>query len=222
MLKNCSLLLVSLYLVTFAIALPLMCCLLPLHHSLYYQLFTRLAVLIRPDMTYQMDNELLAELFTKNSERLDASNKFFEQRMPSFIMKNISTSPVKYQMQSDIVEGGARLAQQMTFWLEHTNAAVTVNVVIISAGRDSVVSNGQKFAPRYLTQNVARFMNIISEQKYSSQVSYQLLVCSVGEHVTVEEQSISHLVQLVRDPQLDSGSTFGPFHDRLAWRLVVL
>lgn len=217
MLKYCSLLLLCLYLVTFAIVLPLMCFLFALHHSLYYQLFTRLTVLVKPDMSYQMDSELFAELFTKNSERLDAANIFLEQHQPSFVMKNVSTSPVIYQMQSDI-EGCPQLAHQVPLWLEHTNAAVTVNVVIINAGRDSIVSNGQKFAPHYLTQNVARFMALISEQKHSSRVSYQLLVCSVGQHVSVEEQSIGRLVKLFRDPQLDSGFTFGPFHDILAWR----
>jgi len=219
---NCSLLHTCLYLLTFTIVLPLICFLSPLRHSVYYQLFTRLSVLLKPDRTSQLDNDLLNELFTKNSERLDVANRFLELQQPSFVRKNVSTFPVKYQGKS-YVKGGADLAQQVPSLLEHTadNTAVTVSVVIISAGRDIVVSNGEKFSPRYLTQNVARFMALTSEQKHSDQVSYQLLVCSVGEHITAEELSVGRVVQAIRDPQLDSGFTFGPFHDRLAWRLVV-
>lgn len=219
---NCSLLHICLYLLTFTIVLPLICFLLPLNHSVYYQLFTRLTVLVKPDMTSQMDNDLLSELFTKNRERLDAANSFLELQRPSVVMENVSTLPVKYRGKS-YVEDGVHIAQ-MPSWLKDidtSDAAVTVSIVIISAGRDSVVSNGVKYAPHYLMQNVARFMTLISEQKHSNGVSYQLLVCSVGEHFTAEEHSVARLIQVVRDPQLDSGFTFGPFHDRLAWRLVL-
>jgi len=219
---NCSLLLICLYLLTFTIVLPLMCFLLPLNHSVYYQLFTRLTVLVKPDMTSQMDNDLLSELFTKNRERLDAANGFLELQQPSVVMENVSTLPVKYRAKS-YIEDGVHVAQ-VPSWLQDVDtndAVVTVNIVIISAGRDGVVSNGVKYAPHYLMQNVARFMALISEQKQSDRVSYQLLVCSVGEHFTAEEHSVGHLIRVVRDPQLDSGFTFGPFHDRLAWRLVL-
>jgi len=219
---NCTLLPVHLYLLTFAVVLPLICFLLPLHHSVYYQLFTRLAVRVKPDMMYQMDSDLLSEVFSRNSERLDAANRFLELQQQLFVTNNVSMSAAKYREMSH-VDGSAHLAQQVQSSSEHmnTNAAITVRVIIISAGRDSVVSSGQKFAPRYLTQNVARFMALISDQKHFNQVSYHLLVCSVGDLVTAEERSVGHVVRLIRDPQLDSGVTFGPFHDRLAWRLVV-
>jgi len=217
---NRSLLPVCLYLLTFAVGLPLICLLLPLRHSVYYQLFTKLVVLVKPDATSQMDIDLLSELFTKNSERVDVAKSFLERQQSNFVIKNVSTVPVRYQ-----VKDGANLARIMPSWLKSstvdTKVAVTVSVVIVSAERDSVISSGQKFAPHYLTQNVARFMALLGEQRHSDHVLYQLLVCSVGEHLTAEEQSISRLVQLVRDPQLDSGFTFGPFHDRLAWRLGV-
>ena len=218
---KCTLLLIYLYLLTFTVVLPLICCLLPVHQSVYYQLLTRLNVLLKPDITYQMDNDLLTELFTKNTERLDVASRFLELQQP-LVTKNDSALPLKYLVQSH--PGiNARLAQQVPAWTEsmNTNAAATVTVLIISAGRDSVVSSGQEFAPGYLMQNVARFMALISQQKHSDRVSYQLLVCSVGERITAEEHSVSRLVPLIRDPQLDSGLTFGPFHDRLAWRLVV-
>ena len=184
---------------------------------MYYQLFTKLAVLMKPDRVSEMDNDLLGELFTKNSEQVDIANSFLELQQTS-VTRNVSTFPVKYRRKSYM-----HLALQLPLRSEHidTNAAVTVRVVIISAGRDSIVSNGQKFSPQYLTQNVARFMTMISEQKLYNQVSYHLLVCSVGKRVTAEEYSVGRVVQLIRDPQLDNGVTFGPFHDRLAWRLVV-
>jgi len=219
---NCSLLPICLYLLTFTIVLPLICFLLPLNHCVYYQLFTRLTVLVKPDVTAQVDNDLLSELFTKNSERLNAANSFLEWQQTSVVTQHVSTLPAKYRGKS-YVEGSVHLAQ-VPSWsqdIDTNSAAVTVSVVIISAGRDSVVSGGQKFAPHYLTQNVARFMALINEQKHSNQVSYQLIVCSVGEHFTAEEHSVGHLIPVVRDPQLDSGFTFGPFHDRLAWRLVL-
>jgi len=213
---------IHLYLLTFTVILPLVCFLLPLQHSLYYQLFTKLTVLVKPDMTSQMDIDLLGELFTKNSERLDAADSFLELQQPSLVTKFFSSLPAEYRVKSHI-EDGAHLGQQVPSRLEHvdTNTAVTVRVAIISAGRDGVVSSGKKFSPRYLTQNVARFMSLIGQQEHSDQVSYQLLVCSVGEHITAEEHTVGRVVQVVRDPHLDSGFTFGPFHDRLAWRSVV-
>jgi len=221
--QMCSLFAVCLYLLTFAIVLPLICFMLPLHHSIYYKLFTRLTVLVKPDVTSQMDIDLLSELFTENSERVDVANRFLEWQQSNFAVKNVSNMPAKYRVKTHIV-GGAHLAQEVPLWMDHvavnTNAAVSVSVVIISAGRDIIVSNGQQFSPYYLTQNVARFMMLINERRHFDPVSYQLLVCSVGERFTAEEQSVSHLVKLIRDPQLDNGITFGPFHDRLAWRLL--
>jgi len=218
---KCTLSPIHLYLLTFTIVLPLICCLLPLHQSVYYQLFTRLNVLLKPDMTSQMDSDLLTELFTKNAERLNVANRFLELQQP-FVTKNVSSLPLKYLVKL-YPKVGAYLEQQVPARMEHvnTNSAVTVAIVVISAGRDSVVSSGQQFALGYLTQNVARFITLISQQIRSDGVSYRLLVCSVGEHITAEEQSVGRLVPLVRDPQLNSGFTFGPFHDRLAWRLVV-
>jgi len=217
---NCSLLPICLYLLTFAIVLPLICFMLPLHHSVYYQLFVRLTVLVKPDATTQMDIDLLSELFRKNSERVDVANRFLEWQQSNSVIKNVSTLPVNNQVKTHI-EDDINLAQEVERVTVDTNAAVTVSVVIISAGRDGAISNGQKYAPHYLTQNIARFMTLIGEQRHFDQVSYQLLVCSVGEHFTAEEESVAHLVQLVRDPQMDTGFTFGPFHDRLAWRSVV-
>jgi len=218
---KCTLLPVHLYLLTFAVVLPLICCLLPLHQSVYYQLLTRLYVLLKPDVTFQMDSDLLTELFTKNAERLDVANRFLELQQP-FVVENVSTLPWKYLVKS-YPEVGAHFAQQVHAWTEHvnTNSSVTVTIVVISAGRDIVVSSGQQFSPGYLTQNVARFIALISQRKHTDSVSYRLLVCSVGERITAEERSVGRLVPLIRDPQLDSGFTFGPFHDRLAWRLVV-
>ena len=219
----CSLLIPTcLYFATFAIVLPVVCFVLPLHHSVYYQLFTHLNGLMKLDIASQMDSDLLNELFTKNNERLDVANRFLELKQKSSVNVSVSALPVKYLAKSH-GKVDARLMQQEPSWLEHVNtdAPVTVTVVIISAGRDSVISSGQQFSPRYLTQNVARFLALVGEQKPTDGVSYQLLVCSVGEHITAEEYSLGHVVQLIRDPQLDSSSTFGPFHDRLAWRLAV-
>jgi len=216
-----TLILIYIYVLTFAIVLPLICCLLPLRQSVYYQLLTRVNVLLKPDMAYQMDNDLLTELFTKNAERLDVANRFLQLQQP-FVTKNVTGLPLKYLVQSHS-EVDAHLAQQVRVWTEHvnTNSAVSVTVLVISAGRDSVVSSDQQFAPGYLTQIVARFIALFSQQQHSDRVSYRLLVCSVGEHITTEEHTVGRLVPLVRDAQLDSGLTFGPFHDRLAWRLVV-
>ena len=206
---------------TFTIVLPLICFLLPLNQSIYYQLFRKLNVLLKPDAISHTDGELLTELFTKNTERLNAADKFLELQQ-SLVAKNGSTQPVKYWVKSYTGVSSA-LAQQMPLWLERSNSngAVTVSIVIISAGRDSVVSSGQQFAPRYLTQNVAHFISHISDGQRSNRVSYHLSVCSVGERITAEERSVGRLVPIIRDPRLDRGYTFGPFHDRLAWRLVV-
>jgi len=217
---NCSILVICLYLLTFVVVLPAICFVLPLHHSVYYQLFNKLVVLVKLDATFQMDIDLLSKLFVTNIERVDVANRFLEHQQSNLVIQKVSTLPVKFEVKTHI-EDDANLAQEVEHVTVDTSAAVAVSVVIISAGRDSVVSNGQKYAPQYLTQNVARFMALIGEQKQFDQVLYHLLVCSVGEHITAEEQSIGHLVQLVRDPQLDSGFTFGPFHDRLAWRSVV-
>jgi len=212
---------IHLYLLTFTICLPVVCYVLSLHQSLYYQLLTTLTTIVKPDTASEMDNELLSELFTKNTERLHIANRFLEFQHTSTVTKNFSVLPVTYPVmsQANVV---VYFSQQLSLWVEHVNtdAASTVKVVIISAGRDGVISNGQQFAPHYLTQNIARFMALISEHKYSDQVSFQLLVCCTGEHVTAEEKSLGRLVQLIRNPLLDSGFTFGPFHDRLAWRLV--
>lgn len=218
---KCTLSPICLYLLTFTVVLPLICCLLPLRQSVYYQLLTSLYVLLKPDTTLQMDNELITELFAKNAERLDVANRFIELQQ-LFVMKNVSVLPLKYVVKS-YPKVGPLLAHQVPARTEdiNSNSVVTVAVVVISAGRDVIVSSGQKYAPGYLTQNVARFIALIGERKQSDRVSYQLLVCSVGDHATAEEHSLGRLVPLIRDPQQDSGFTFGPFHDLLAWRLVV-
>ena len=77
---------ICLYVLTFAVGLPLICLLLPLHRSVYYQLFTKLVVLVKPDVTSQMDIDLLSELFTKNSERVDIAKSFLERQQSSFVV----------------------------------------------------------------------------------------------------------------------------------------
>jgi len=217
---NCSLLAICLYLLTFVIVLPVICFLLPLHHSVYYQLLTNIIAVVKPDSALQMDVDMLIDLIVKNTERVDFANRFFKHQQSHLVLTNISTLPVKFQPKTQ-TKGSVNFMQNIKHVSVDARAAVTVSVVIISAGRDSVVSNGAKYAPCYLTQNVARFLTLIGKRRQSNQVLYQLLVCSVGDHVTAEEQSVSHLVQLVRDPHLDSGFTFGPFHDILAWRSIV-
>jgi hypothetical protein len=107
-----------------------------------------------------------------------------------------------------------------------------VMVTIISSRREVFVAgdgqrDGFRFAPHYLVQNVARFLQLITERRSRrlAPVEYRLAVCSVGEEMTPEESYLAQLVPVFRNAEaakvgVHSAKRFDPWFDQMAWRYV--
>ena len=109
------------------------------------------------------------------------------------------------------------------------SSKVVVMVTVISSRRETYVpgngeSDGFRFAPNYLAQNVAMLLQLIEDRRnytrLSVTVDYRLSVCSVGDQLTPEEDYLARLVPVFRNENttIDLMNRFGPWHDRLAWR----
>ena len=198
--------LVCIYLCTFLIVLPCLCLVLQLHHSVYCKLLLWLRHHLNSAM--HVDIQRLTRLLWQNDARIHAATLTLNKTTP------VSTGT----------------SGQVYTTRPTSGSGISVHITVISSGRQ-FVDEKMSFTPRYATQNIGQFRALIDrfqqqqQQQWTgavtpgpagSAVNYVLSVCSVGDELTSEEQFLSHYVTVWRRER--SAATFGPFHDRLAWR----
>lgn len=200
-----------LYFLTFALILPICCIYFNLYHSHYYRGYLWLQGQLEPNQN-DFKVKLMQQLIADNDERIDNANRFMKTFCQKLSRSNGSTESSNW----DVPENSCRAS--VLNWGDMRPKA-TVLITVISSKRIALLDTNQPLILQYLTQNVAKWLEMIEKINTNGHAKkYKLTICSVGSEITKEEEHLKEIVPLFRSSGASlKSSDFGPYHDKLAW-----
>lgn len=202
-----------LYFVTFVLILPMCCIYFDLYHSHYYKGYLWLQDQLEPNQNYKI--KLMQQLIADNHERIDNANHFMKKFCQELSRSNGSRLKL-LSSNWDASENLCRARVQDWGKISHKTSLL---ITVISSKRTAFLDTDQPLALKYLTQNLAKWLEMIEKSTRSGNTKiYNLAICSVGSEITEEEEHLKEIVPLFRAPEASlKSSDFGPYHDKLAW-----